>query len=167
MTYAINIHTLLEQIDRRNFALYDELEGDDDLKKEIDKNLGYLLPLWMSGAVNDADHETAILRFDEVCNAGWFALREHPKVQMLLLCAAGRGKPMRHKFFGTRNPKSYSRVQDVLRTLYPDIRKEDVNVWVIKHSDEDFATLLTRMGLQDVEAKEIVKEYKAFKKEVS
>lgn len=167
MAYAINIHNLLEELDRRNFHLYEELEGDDDLKVEIDKALGYILPLWMSGAINDADHEEAILRFDEFCNPGWFQLREHPKVQMLLLAAAGRGRPMRHKFFGTRNAKSYSRITDLLRMVYPEMRKEDVKVWVLKHNEDEFAALLPRLGVQGGDVKDILKEYTAFRKEVA
>jgi hypothetical protein len=166
MAYSVKIDQILAEIDKRNFSLYDAIEEDEELLAEINKLLGFMLPVWMAGAINDQQHQEAILAFDEIANTGWYKLKDHPKLQMLLLCATGNGKPVRHKFMASGARKEYSKIHDVFLRRYPDIRKEDVKAWSRKHTSQDFENLLRGLGEQEKEIKEIVKEFVSFQKEL-
>ena len=99
MADSLNIFLVLEYLDENNMELYEAVKDDENLLKDLEKNIGWLIPQWFTGSPNEDVHRALILSFNELCNVGWHNFYKHPQLQAKLLASAGLGKSVRHKFF--------------------------------------------------------------------
>ena len=163
MTYELDIFDILEYLDRRNFRVYDSVRNDEKLRKEFDKNIGWLIPQWMSGAYKDAEHAELIQSFNETCNRGWFSFTGHPELQAKLLACCGLGHKTRHRFIKPVASRKNKKIHELLADKYYDITPEEVDLWCRKNDIKAFETLARQLGCQDSEIKELKKVFKAKK----
>ena len=161
MTYKLDIFDILGCLDERNFRVYDTIRNDEELRKEFDKNVGWLLPQWMFGAHKDVDHAALIESFNEVCNAGWYSFSGHPELQGKLLACCGLGYQTRHRFIKPVVSRENKKIFDLLVDKYYDITPEEVNLWCRRNDVKDFEKLARQLGRQDSEIKELKKAFKA------
>lgn len=164
MTYELDIFDILECLDRRNFRVYDSVRDDEKLRKEFDKNIGWLIPHWMVGAYKDADHAELIKNFNEVCNVGWYGFAGHPELQTKLLACCGLGYKAKHRFIKPTVSKENKKIRDLLADKYYDITPEEVDLWCRCNDVKEFEMLAQQLGRQDSEIKELKKVFKAKKK---
>lgn len=161
MAAKLDIFTLLEFLDQRNLNVYEALAEDPEVQREFEKNLGWLLPQWMTGASNDAAHRELVLRFNETCNVGWFEFNDHPELRAKLLAAVGLGKKTNHKFFKPGVKTKRDKLIDFIAQSYPDFRPEQLGLWCKTNSLDDLMELTEAAGLQKSEQDDLIQAYKA------
>lgn len=162
-TARLEVHTITRQLDQQNFGLYRKLKENEADCKEIEKMLGYTLPLWMIGSMNDGDHAELLWRFNRMANAGWYtSLAKHPELRCKLLACVGLGRETRHNFVKVTKAPSSTELEDLLRMKYPDIRSNEVLLWCRRNDEETVRDFAAVYGLQEDETDKVVSEYRKF-----
>lgn len=161
MVHKIDIFAILKYMDEGNFRIYETISQDEEMLKEFETNLPWVIKQWMTGAVKNNDHRRLIENFDSLCNIGWFEFG--PELQTKLLACCGSGKSVKHKFYKVKANKSTNKILDLFRKRYPDIRQEQVSMWIRKHDTIDFEGLLDTLGIQKDERKVLTKEFEECK----
>ncbi len=159
----LDIFEVLECLDRRNFRVYDSVRDNDELRQELDQNIGWLIPQWMVGAYEDVDHSNLIQNFNDVCNPGWYSFLGHPELQAKLLACCGLGYKTRHRFIKPVVSRESKKIHDLLVDKYYDITPEEVDLWCRSNDLKGLTKLAQQLGRQDVEIKELKKAFKAKK----
>lgn len=154
------IMPILKVLDQKKFGLYKAFTTDESERKELERLIGYLLPIWMSGAVDDADHARMIVRFNRIANEGWFAFRNHPELQAKILACVGVGREVRHSFYKVARSTPSPKLTELLQERYRDIRRDEIRLWCQKNSEADVAELAAASGRQNDDVKAIVEEYR-------
>lgn len=167
MGNSLDIFVTLELLDQQNLRLYDAVREDEDMLSEFNKNIGWMIPQWFTGASDDQEHRYMVLMFDEFCSQPWSALADCPELRTKLLASIGAGKRLRHRFFKpTRSRKSSSDLITALRTAYPDLNREEVALWCRHNSEKEFVEFLERLGLMPEEIDALRPEYERMRGDV-
>ena len=160
MANKLDVFAVLEFLDLNSFNVREAFEDDPDMLKQLDKEAGWMLPQWMSGAMNDAAHEELLYAFNTYCNPGWFKLYKHPTLQLKLLAAIGTGKKVKHKFYKPQTAVG-SKIENLLLMVYPDIHVSEVDLWCRRNTESDLYELMNNLGLQHDETDVLVKEFRS------
>ena len=145
--------------------VYESLKRDPDVRKELEKAAGWILPLWMSGAHNEHYHKQLILNFAEKLNPIWFATSGHPILQLRLLAACGlRRSTVKHKFYKSTGGKYGSSLMGLITYLHPDINPEEVDMWIRLNDEADVKETAQMCGFQAKEVKEILADFRRVKR---
>jgi len=156
----VDLFVVLEGLDRRNMKLYDEIAVDAEARKELDREIGYMLPIWMTGAARNDDHMALIDRFNACCNLHWFKLYGNPRMQLRLLAHIGLGRKVAHRFNKVKAAPRSTALFDLLSLTHPDIRGQEVRIWVSKNTVEDVEELARGHGWTDEQVEKVLKNYK-------
>jgi len=159
----LDIFDVLESLDRRNFRVYDSVRGDEELRKELDKNICWLIPQWMVGAYKDSEHSDLVQNFNDVCNPGWYSFYGHPELQAKLLACCGLGYKTRHRFIKPVVSRESKKIHDLLLGKYYDITPEEVELWCRSNDIKGLEELAQQLGLQEVEIGELRKIFRTKK----
>lgn len=162
--YKFDLFVVLPELDLNNTRVYEELEGNPELQAEYAKALGWILPLWMVGASRKEDAERLLLRFNENCNRVWYPLKDHPKLRSKLLAGVGLGRQVNHKFVKAATASQENDIVRLVRVLYPDSTRKEVELWIRMNDGESFKELVEGMGYQPAEVKELLKTYMKMRK---
>ena len=163
MAYTLDLFAVLRMLDRGDMDVYESLSNDPDTLKELERQAGWMLPLWMTGCYQDASHRRLIQRFDDRANCVWSATYGHPILQLRLLAACGVGS-VRHKFYKNTAPKHGKAILDLLIQITPDIRPDEVDMWIRNNNEERVQELAQACGYQPKELKAILTEFRRVKK---
>ena len=82
----LDLLSVLSYLDENNLEVHEALREDPEMLTELERNVGWMLPQWMTGATNNVDHANLIDSFNVICNDGWFELYSHPELQATDLC---------------------------------------------------------------------------------
>lgn len=159
MKQKFDLFGVLEFLDERSLQVREVFLDDPEGLKELDRNAGWLLPQWMTGAYKDQDHAALISRFNEVANPGWYGFQKHPELQLKLLALCGLGRKVKHKFIKPRSSPSTDKITELLSLVYPDIRQEEVELWLRQNDRDDLIDLAVRLGYQTEEQEALLKAY--------
>jgi hypothetical protein len=164
MASKLDIFAVLTYLDENNLGVYEALRDDPEMLTELERNVTWMLPQWMTGATNDTAHETLIESFNIICNDGWFSLYGHPELQAKLLACCGTGKRVRHKYYKPSKSTNLGRMMELLEGKYQDIREEEVAMWVRRSTKAGMVRLAESLGYQDKEVKELTKAFDTLRK---
>lgn len=164
MADTIDLFAILEYLDQRNLRLYDAVRDDDDARKDLEKNIGWLIPQWFTASTNDADHRDLILMFDMFCNPVWDSLYKHPELRTKLLACIGLDKKVRHKFFKPGKKGSTNRLEEILTQIHPDITRDEMGIWCRSLNHDDFVDTMGRLGFLPKEIDAITPEYEEMRR---
>jgi len=159
MANKLDLFAVLSKLDINDFGVYETLCGDEQVRKEFEQNIGWLLPQWMVGANSEDDMEEILIRFNLYCNGGWFSFRKHPGLQAKLLACCGTGERVRHKFFKPKADKSLVKIRTLLALKYPDIRDMEVLLWCESNSSKELKKMAEMHGYQKDDVKSILTSY--------
>jgi DNA-binding HxlR family transcriptional regulator len=154
------IQAILRVLDQRKFNLYSALAKDESDRKELERMLGYILPRWMSGAVNEEDHQRLIIRFNRLANLGYHTLSKHPELQAKLLATVGLGREVKHNFFKANRASKTPLLDKLLRQQYPDLRKEEMRLWCRLNGASDIKRIAEACSWSEEDVEAVVGEYK-------
>ena len=166
MARKLDLFALLKTLDQRNFDVYQSVCEDEEIKKELDSLSGWMLPIWMTGTDSIIQAIKLTERFNDKANCVWDSLNEHPELRVKLMASCGLGEYTKHKFFKRTAAKYNSGVYKLLMISYPDIRREEVDMWVGNNDTNDLKQLATDSGYQAQEIKDLVKVFNKMKKEL-
>lgn len=144
----LDIFVLLEAFDLNDLSVYDQIAADPEALKEFKKEIGYMLPMWMTGSARDADHRKLIEKFNRNCNRCWFDFAKNPRMQAKLLATVGLGRATPHRFHRVRAVRKQNPLMDLLLLQHPDIRKDEVDLWLRKHTLGQAEELAQMFGWQ-------------------
>ena len=152
----------LRSLDQGDMTLYDRLKPDQ--RKELEKNISWMIPQWMTGSYNEDDHRNLVFMFDEVCNPGWGSFYGHPELQTKLLAAMGMGTT-RHRFFrptGARRGRTAA-LMELACMVQEDIREEELALFCRSTDIEELNDLMNDAGVQMDQRKEIETQWQKFR----
>lgn len=164
MAAKLDIFSVLAYLDANSLGVYESLREEPEMLKELERNVSWMLPQWMTGATNDADHADLIDSFNVICNDGWFDLYGHPELQTKLLACCGTGHRIRHKYYKPSKPLHLGKMMKLLEGKYEDIREEEVEMWVRRSTKEGMIQFAESLGYQKTEVKELTKTFDALRK---
>ena len=164
MAAKLDIFAVLSRLDSNDLEVYDTLRSEPEMLLELERNVSWMLPQWMTGASNDADHADLIDSFNIICNDGWYELYGHPELQTKLLACCGTGRRVRHKYHKPSKTLHLSKMMKLLEGKYEDIREEEVEMWVRRATKADMISFAESLGYQEKEVKELTKTFDTLRK---
>ncbi len=160
----LDLFSVLTFLDENNLEVYNALREDPEMLKELERNVSWMLPQWVTGATNDIDHADLVDSFNVICNDGWFELYGHPELQAKLLACCGTGRKVRHKYYKPAKAIHLSKMMKLLEGKYVDIREEEVEMWVRRSTKAGMQHFAESLGYQANEVKELTKTFDALRK---
>jgi len=160
----LDLFSVLSYLDENNLGVHEALRDDPEMLTELERNVGWMLPQWMTGATNNADHANLIDSFNVICNDGWFELYGHPELQAKLLACCGIGRKVRHKYYKPSKTIHLGKMMKLLEGKYEDIREEEVEMWVRRSTKASMIRFAESLGYQEKEVKELTKTFDALRK---
>jgi len=164
MASKLDIFSVLSYLDENNLGVYNALRDDPEMLTELERNVSWMLPQWVTGATNDTVHASLIANFNEVCNDGWFDLYGHPELQTKLLACCGTGRKTRHKYYKPAKAVQLGKMMALLEGKYEDIREEEVEMWIRHTTTEAMISFAESLGYQESEVKDLTKTFNALRK---
>jgi hypothetical protein len=158
--HQINLNVVLRALDTHNMELYTAFKHKEVERKELERLLGYMLPVWMSSIENSQDQYEMVLRFNEFVNLNWSELKGHPELQAKVLAAIGTGKVVRHDYHMRKQSTVQTKLSDLLLQKYPDIRSEEIGLWCAVNNEAALRELCERYGVQSTERDTIFAQYR-------
>ena len=149
---SLDIFTLLEQIDRKNYSIWDSLT--DEQKKEFSP----LVTLrWMAGCSDPVQ----LIFLNEIVNPTVFTMGEHKEFLLKLLTVCSNGKPKRYQWINYKlgGSKKMKKSVELVMNHYRLSPKEAEDTRRL-FSDEEILELAEAQGLQKDEIGELKKELK-------
>lgn len=151
MSYKLDIFKLLKHIDNGDYDFVDTL-SDDELKAFTP----YVVQTWLYGSYDNKELRTVLL--NELCNSLTFSLQKHPKLLYKLFCNASGFGETNHYF-----PKAISKTKKpltvkLLKSHYV-IGDNEANDMLSLYDSDGIKELITYNGVQDEEAKKVLKEW--------
>jgi hypothetical protein len=160
MAVKLNLSVILKHLDTRNLEIYEAFRSNEAERKELDKNLAYLLPLWFSGTYSGEDQLTMMLDFNRHVNLEWSALDGHPELRAKVLGAIGLGRAVKHDFHYRERRATENALTAFLNNRYPDIRKDEIALWCLRNSEATLVDMCSIYGIQEKETADIVESYR-------
>jgi hypothetical protein len=159
--FKINLNVVLKHLDRHNLEIYEAFKHKEVERKELDRLLGYVLPIWVSGIASSREQYDMVFQFNEQVNLGWNELKDHPELRLKVLASIGPGKEVRHDFhMRDQKPKPYANLTALLTRRYPDIRPDEIGLWCSVNNETGLIELCDRYGVQVKERDAIFSEYR-------
>jgi len=156
----LNFGVILKHLDLRNLELYEAFRSNEDERKEFDRVLTYVLPLWYSGVFSGEDQLNLMLKFNRHVNVDWWATDGHPELRAKVLGAIGLGHSVKHDFHYREPQRRENALMGLLSQKYPDIRKDEVQLWCSVNSEANLIELCSDYGVQETERDQIVEQYR-------
>ena len=147
---ALDIFTLLDQVDRKNYAIWDSLT--DEQMKEFSP----LVTLrWMAGCTDPVQ----LIFLNEIVNTTVFTLGEHKEFLLKLLTVCSNGKSKRYQWINYKlgGSKKMKKAVELVMNHYRLSPKEAEDTRKL-FSDEEILALAEEQGLQKDEIKELLGE---------
>lgn len=158
----LDIFKVMEAIDKRNFGFYKTLT--DEEKKAFSP---LVIMRWIS-AVKGSDEINGyyIQMVNEMINRNLWdpCLSKHPELLYMLLAQCGIGQKVNHEWIKGFSREKKSKLTEFLRTYYPSASTNELDFLVSINSKEQLIEMVEESGLQDDEAKVLIKEIKELKK---
>lgn len=154
---------VLPAIERKDYAFY------RNLPKERQKLYQpYVVQRWLSNSTDhDGMHHYYLGMTNELVNRHFWDVSNHPELQHMLMCAAasGMGSRVRHNWLPfVSGKKKKSVIRDFFRNMNASLNDDELDMLISITTDVEFKAHLESLGLQDVEVKAMMKDWKAEKK---
>ncbi len=156
----LNLSVILKHLDLRNLEVYEALRGNEEERKELDRVLSFILPLWYSGIFGGEDQLKMMIEFNRQVNIGWWDLEGHPELRAKVLGAIGVGHVVKHDFHYRERRSSETPLETLLMRKYPDIRKDEIILWCSHNSEATLTEICSSYGVQDKEKTSVIDSYR-------
>lgn len=158
----LDIFRVMEAIDKRNFGFYKTLT--DEEKKAFSP---LVIMRWISGVKGSREiNEYYLQMVNEMINRNLWdpCLSKHPELLFMLLAQCGIGQKVNHEWIKGFSREKKSKLAEFLRNYYPTASKSELEFLITINSKDQLISLVEESGLQDDEAKVLIKEIKETKK---
>jgi len=163
----LDIQKVLNRLDKGDMRLYNDISENASYKKQLDTNVSWLIPQWMTGSSNTRDHRNSIMMFDVACNPVWKSLYKHSELQAKMLAVIGNGS-IKHKFFRPtgKRKSNIDELYGLLQLFYEDIKQDEVVMFFSNTNIEEVNDLIDRSGLPPENRSRICKQYQTLMKKL-
>jgi len=157
----LDISTILSKLDQNDMRVYSSIGNTHEARDELDKNISWMIPQWMTGSHDPSQQRNLVILFDELCNPGWSVFYKHPELQAKLLATMGNGRT-KHKFHRPSGGKvsKYPDLINLLREHYEDIRDDEVVLWCHHNDIEAVEDMMDQSGMSLDSRKPIRAQFK-------
>lgn len=147
---ALDIFTLLDQIDKKNYYIWDSLT--EEQRKEFSP---LIVMRWMAGCTDPAQ----IVFLNDIVNVSVFVLGNHKEFLLKLLTVCSNGKQKRYQWINYRMTKQTKKNQKVIELIssFYKMSYKDAEDSVKLFSTEEIMELGEMSGLQKEELKDLKK----------
>lgn len=144
----LDISTILSKLDQNDMRVYNSVGDTKAARNELDKNVSWMIPQWMTGSYDAVQQRNLVILFDELCNPGWSVFYKHPELQTKLLAAMGNGRT-KHRFYRPSGGKisKYPELIELLQSVYEDIRDDEVVLWCHHNDIKDLDDMMDQVGM--------------------
>ena len=149
--HKLNIRDVLSAMDHNDTNYYDNLSKEEQKSVSI-----WLVMRWMS-SVSGSWCGYSLTTVNDLVNANFTLLYNHPKLQMKLLAICGVGKSVFHEWVPPPKKKGKSKVQEILAKLNPEANNTELELLESMYTKDDLKTLFLDMALDDKVIKELLK----------
>lgn len=156
---SFDLFGTLRDLDSGNLSVYEDKCTTEEERKDFNKEVGWMLPQWMSSANNPKQQIQLLLNMSKVATS-WGSLNNHPQLRAQLLATCGLGQSTKHRFPKAKKAVGYGALHKLLLKSYPDIRLSEVELWCKSNDIKDVERLAGYHGLQIKELEPIIKVYK-------
>ena len=146
---------ILGAIDMGAMSVWDEL--NDEEKKQINF---WLLNRYASSVQGNREaQELAIFKTNEYYNKHYNTIRKESKLLWMLLClTANDKKSLRfHKWLGLKYGKSSSKIINLLGSIYPNAKNEELEMLASMNTKKDLKELGIQHGYDEKELDKVLK----------
>ncbi len=156
---TFDLFATLRALDSGSLSVYEDSCNTDEERKDFNKEVGWMLPQWMSSATNPKQQIQLIQNMNKTATS-WGALNDHPQLRTQLLGTCGLGKTAKHRFPKSKRGVGYGALHKLLLLSYPDIRLSEVDIWCDHNNIKEVEELARNHGLQAKELEPIIKVFK-------
>jgi len=160
---TIDIFALLSFLDENEMSIYQDFSEDKEVLADLVKNIGWLIPQWMSSSQNDRYHKQLLLKVNNQANVVWSGLSKSPELQTKLLASCGLGHSVSHKFYKPSGNANLSQILELLILQYPDITESQVVLWCKINDIDTLQQVAEQCGYQTKEIQPLMDSYQRLK----
>lgn len=147
---AIPLKDVMTAIDKKDRGFYSRLT--DEQKKAFSA--------WMmmryASSVQGRNAAQYLFMVNELVNKNFSDVSKHPELQWLLLSACGSGKVEFHPYIKPPNSKKKrDKVSEFIYSIYPDLKRDDLELLLTLNSREDLKELARANGYDDKDIADI------------
>lgn len=157
MEEKLELKDKIKAVDLNVRELWDSINEDEQKKL---KGEYFILNRYISNVKtsNRESQEHFVLTVNEYFNKNFYNLQKHPKLLWTLLCMCNNDqKTYYHEWIGRgKGAGADTKKQKLLRTLYPDMRNDDLEVLDAITPLKEAKALAVQHGLSDDEIKKIL-----------
>lgn len=160
---------VLPAINRGDYGFYSQLP--DEQKKLYQ---AYVIHRWLGNAPGPQARDY-VANVNEFVNVDFWTLSgQHTELQHMLMCVAAKlsnglqpAPQRRHQWLAFMGGKrAESKINKFLLDKFPQLRDDELELWKRETTVDEFTEFVKAYGVQDKDAKELIKLYKAEKKKV-
>ncbi len=156
---TFNLFGTLRLLDSGSLSVYEDSCATDVERKDFDKEVGWMLPQWMSSTNNEKQQIKLIQNMNLVAGT-WGSLNKHPQLRTQLLATCGTGKAVKHRFPKAKRGVGYGALHKLLLLSHPDIRLSEVEIWCKNNNIKEVEELAQIHGFQNKDLEPIIKVFK-------
>lgn len=149
----LNLKEVLAAIDTNDFGFYDRL--DEEERKEISP---WVLMRFMSSCSGPREYsEYHLMVTNDVVNKEFSLMKDHPKLQWLLLACCGSGKKQFHPWIPPGKGMKKDKLQEFVSSVYPHYKLDEIDDFIRLNEKEDLVELAEQFGYTKKEIKDLFK----------
>lgn len=147
----IPLKEMLHAIDTNDFDFYSKLSDEDK------KAFSPWLAMRYASSANGSAAYHYLLMVNDIVNAQFSSLKNHPELQWKLLAVCGMGKDAFHPWIPPGGKRKADKVQKFLQDAYPTLSRDEIELWIAINTKDDIRQLAMDRGFDDKEIKELLK----------
>lgn len=141
----LDIFTVLENADLKNYGFY------SDLEPELQKQFSPLVVMrWLSSASDSSPYCDYMLQMtNEFINVDFWSLQKHPEMQWKLMALCGAGKKLRHNWIPMVKRRKLSKVGEFMAQWFPSANDMEIELLIKRTSRDEFEQFVKDAGYSD------------------
>lgn len=154
MSSEIKLNDILPAIDRKNRKWWDGLSDE-----QRDKFSSWIYMRYGATVEGNADlSRYYLIAFNEIVNKRFNVLKNHPKLQFMLMTAASPGMgTVRHTWLAPMKKGKANKRIKLLEQLYPNANSRELELLAEINGDDDIKAYLQDLGWTDKDIKAAMK----------
>jgi hypothetical protein len=152
----LSISNEMAQLDLKQYEFFDQLTDEERKKFST-----FIIMKYGASVEGSKELQEWYLRAtNEQVNVNFFDLGKHVKLQWLMCATVSPGLGKQRHYWSAPSKKTGGRSKKIkfLSQLYPNARKDEIELLAKINTDADLEELAKSMGLSDTEVKKVIKD---------
>ena len=145
MTKKLDLKVVLSSLDSNDYFHYDKLPEDE--QKEFSP---WVIMRYLSNSCGRYK-ENQLISVNEIVNVDFNVLKNHKKLQWMLLADCGLGSKQYHPWIAPPKGQHKTKNHELLSKMFPFNNAEELDLMVSKYTKDDLLELMLEHGIDDKE----------------